>query len=152
MRKGWLRHIWMMTMVVALLAGCTAAPEATSTAAPSGENELAGTDWVLVSFGPADAPAAVIEGSEITLSFGEDGQATGSGGCNTYGGGYQVQNGTVAFSEVVRTLRACAEEDRTQQETRFFEALEMAGQYELAGDELTLWYDNGEGVMRWMRA
>ena len=42
---------------------------------------------------------------------------------------------------------ACADERVTEQEQRYFQALESAGRYELDGNQLRIWYDNGAGLL-----
>lgn len=108
-------------------------------AAASAENPLAGTRWELVAFG--DAP--VVKGSVVTLEFGDDGRAGGSGGCNRYGGEYRVDDGTLAFRELTRTLMACADEAATEQESRYLRALESATAFEVNGEGLTITCHDG---------
>ncbi|MGH7963539.1 MAG: META domain-containing protein, partial [Candidatus Binatia bacterium] len=106
------------------------------TASSSAESRLANTQWTLKSFGEAGAESPVIDGTAITLKFGADGRAGGSGGCNSYGSDYQVQDHTLAFSPIISTKRACLQEARTQQEQRYFQALESAGQFQLTENHL----------------
>jgi putative lipoprotein len=75
------------------------------------------------------------------------GQAGGTGGCNSYGGPYQVEAGTISFDQIIRTEIACADERITEQEQRYFEALESASRYELDGNQLRIWYDEGAGLL-----
>ncbi len=93
-----------------------------------------------------------MEGATITLKFEAENQFGGSGGCNSYSGQYQVEDGALLFSQIVSTLMACADERVTQQEQRYFQALEAAGQFELTADRLTIQYDGGRGVLNFVRA
>lgn len=120
--------------------------------APGQGNRLAGTSWQLVSFGLAGAETGLIEGSAITLEFSPDGRATGSGGCNSYGGEYQVQDHTLSFGPIVSTKMACADPNVMQQEQQYFQALQTAGQFELAGDHLTIRYSEGREVLNFVPA
>jgi heat shock protein HslJ len=113
---------------------------------------LANTQWRLVAFGVPDAQAPAIEGSSITLQLGGDGRITGSGGCNTYGGNYQAQGNTITFSEIISTMRACADEAVTRQEKRYFEALGSAASYELVADHLRIAYAEGHGVLEFVKS
>lgn len=140
-------------------SGWTLAPAAAITPAaaqatvtPDSEAGLANSQWRLVSFGAPGAETPVIEGSTVTLEFGAGSQAGGSGGCNSYGGEYQVQGGALSVSQIVSTLMACVDERVTQQEQQYFQALEAAGRFELAADQLTIWYDDGQGVLNFVRA
>jgi putative lipoprotein len=87
-----------------------------------------------------------VDGSTITLML-AGGQAGGSGGCNSYGGTYQVDGNSITFGEMTRTEMACLEEGVTEQEQRFFEALETASEYRVEGDQLHITYDGGNGLM-----
>jgi heat shock protein HslJ len=147
----------LLTIVLMLSACAPAATEVTTpTVEPTGpssdENSLANTQWTLVSFGIADAENPIVEGSAITLEFKADGQAGGSGGCNSYGGAYQVQGNTLSFSQINSTLMACADEKMMQQEQQYFQALESAGQFELTDDHLTISYNNGQAVLNFVKA
>lgn len=152
-----MKHTKRLLLVLAFtLAACapiTAPPTPTPplAAPPGAVSELAGTRWTLVSYGTPGAETPVVEGSEVTLVFQEDGQAAGSGGCNSYGGLYQVENGVLSFGEVVSTLMACVDEQVMAQEQRYFQALQTAGRYELSADQLTIHYDDGQGVLNFVR-
>ena len=107
---------------------------------------LENTHWSLVSFGAPGAETPLIVGSTITLQL-ADGQAGGLGGCNSYGGTYELEDGNISFDEITRTLKACADERVTEQEQRYIEALESAGSYELDGNRLRISYDDGGGLL-----
>lgn len=132
----------------------TAEPEETATAAPTAPVEagvLAGTNWELVSFGPAGAEADVVAGSTVTLLFDTSGQAGGNGGCNSYGGAYEVAGSDISFGEIVSTLMACADDAVMDQEAQYLAALHTAESFELDGDRLTITYDGGKSVLNFIR-
>lgn len=110
------------------------------------ETGLENTQWNLVSLGAPGAQQPLIEGSTITLML-AGGQAGGSGGCNSYGGTYQVEGNNISFGEITRTLRACADDRVTEQEDRYLQALETAGEYQIEGDQLQITYDGDHGLM-----
>jgi heat shock protein HslJ len=151
--------ILISALLIPVLAACTPPVEEQGTEIPATEvptvpgagNELANTQWKLESFGPASSPAPVLEGADITLGFDGAGQAGGSGGCNSYGGSYQVQEGVLSIGAINSTLRACVEESLNQQEGLYFQALQSAGRFELSPERLTLYYNNGEGVLVFVR-
>lgn len=125
------RTLWVVPVIALLIVGCgpvAVAPGATATptAPPGAADALAGTHWRLESFGAVGAESLVIAGSTLTLEFGVDGQAGGSAGCNSFGGKYQVRGDTLAFSEIVSTLRDCS--DRA-----VMEGATCAGQADLVG-------------------
>jgi len=120
-------------------------------ALPGTETGLENTQWNLISLGSPGAEQPLIEGSAITLML-AGGQAGGSGGCNSYGGTYRVDGNTITFDELIRTERACLEEGVTEQEQRYFQALETASEFQVEGDQLQITYDAGNGLLIFERA
>jgi len=106
-------------------------------------NPLAGTSWELDSYGVPGSEVTAVAGS-TTLNFLEDGQVGGSGGCNNYGGSYTAGENTIAFSQIISTLRACADNAVTRQEQAYFEALGSASSYAVSGSSLAMWYEGGK--------
>jgi len=124
----------------------------TPTPSEDGENSLVGTQWQLESFGPPAAEMLVVEGSMITLEFETAEQAVGSGGCNSYGGDYTVQGDTISFGQIVSTEIACLDQAVTEQEQRYFEALQTAGSFAQTAEQLTISYNNGQSVLNFVPA
>jgi META domain-containing protein len=108
---------------------------------------LSGTDWRLVSLGPAGAEAGLVAGTTVTLRFGEDGRASGSTGCNSYNGTYQVRGDSLTFSRLISTRRACLDQNANQQEQRFLSALGSANRFRLTSNRLTILSDRGRTVL-----
>jgi heat shock protein HslJ len=108
---------------------------------------LTGTDWRLVSLGPAGAEADIVAGTTVTLKFGDDGRASGSTGCNSYSGTYQVRGDSLTFGRLISTRRACLDQNANQQEQRFLSALEMANRFRLSANRLTILSDRGRNVL-----
>lgn len=130
-------------------------PESETPAAeePSEEaQELSGTAWNLESLGPAGSETEVMEETTIVLSFDSAQELGGTGGCNSYGAGYTVEDGMLVLGELVTTLIACDDQAVMDQELRYYEALRAAGEYELSEDELTIWYEDGESALHFTRA
>jgi heat shock protein HslJ len=101
------------------------------------------TAWQMVSIAGED----VVDGSELTLEFDLKGLAGGTGGCNTFSTAYSADGDTIAFEPVVSTRRACLDEALGQQEQAYFRALESAVAYEVADNQLTITYDDGEQLV-----
>jgi heat shock protein HslJ len=151
----------LMTFVAAALllaAACSPRVEATPssppapTLVPPEADGLAGTQWQLVSFGALGAEAPVVAGTSLTLAFDEQGQASGQGGCNSFGGQYKADSQTITFTALAQTLRACVDDSANQQEAKYMDALDSAGRYELAGGQLTIFYDGGASALHFVRA
>lgn len=133
--------------------GATPGPSATPTVGQTQGNadNLADTRWKLVSLGTGSEAVPVLLNSSVTLEFGADGKVSGQGGCNSYGGTYTVQDGSLKFGEIVSTLRACVDQTITEQEQRYLQALRGAQQYTLEGDSLTLSSSDNGDVLKFER-
>ncbi|MBD0324863.1 MAG: META domain-containing protein [Pyrinomonadaceae bacterium] len=131
-----------------LLAAQTTASAQTESS--SAESKLANTQWRLMSFGATGAESPVIEGTTITLKFGADGRAGGSGGCNSYGGGYRERGDNLSFNQIISTKRACLEQGANQQEQRYFTALESASKFKLSDNRLTLFHGDGQSALNFV--
>ena len=119
-------------VLTVLLAAC-----ATQSAA------LLDTEWVLISLNGS----ALIEGKEITLSFGEA-SLKGSGGCNTYGGSYTASKDSLHLSGVYATEMACMEpKGIMEQEKAYLEALNAAARYRVDGDRLEVYDEAGTQIL-----
>jgi heat shock protein HslJ len=102
---------------------------------------LAGATWTLVSYGAPEAPVVVIPEAPITAIFSETGVG-GSSGCNSYGGAFLYNSGTLTISGIVSTLMACAENIMAQ-ETAYVTALSTATSYQIVGGQLIIAYPGG---------
>lgn len=124
----------MLIASVGLAGLCAACASATHAAAGS----IAANDWHLVELGntaaiPADAAR------RPTIRFSPDSaRASGSGGCNSYGGTAVINGASLRVSRVISTKRACVDQALNQQETRFFSALETVDRFAISADTLRL--------------
>jgi len=98
-------------------------------------------------------PGAV-EGIEWTLVGGMGqtlllggGNASGSGGCNRFAGGYALEDGRLSFEPLASTRMAC-EPALMQAESDFFAALGRTAQASLADGELILADAAGAELLR----
>ena len=105
---------------------------------------LPGTVWYLTAMGPVSNPAPAVPGHLVTIEFGTDNTAGGSAGCNSYGGTYQVQDGTITFSNLNSTLMACEDAALMDQETRYLIALSTAGGLALTNGQLLIFYGEAQ--------
>lgn len=110
------------------------------------ENSLDNSHWRLVSFGDLGSEQLPVEGSLVTLIL-ANGQAGGYGGCNSYGGTYQVEGDSLTFGEMVRTERACEDERITEQEGRYLQALESVARLERTDNFLVLSDTDGNALL-----
>ena len=116
-----IRSAFILILALFMLATCSHA-----NAPLSGE-------WKLVSLNGAP----VVEGTHISLNFG-DGQASGSAGCNSYGGAFESDGAEIDFDGLTMTLMACTDAGVMAQEGAYLAALEAVESFEMNGEQLVL--------------
>ncbi len=85
-------------------------------AAPSPTPEaLTGGEWRVEDIGGR----GVIDTARTTIAFDEQGRITGSGGCNSYSGSYELAGDVLTFGPVAATRKACVPAV-SDQEHKFF--------------------------------
>lgn len=136
--------------VLAILALLSFAAVAQSQTLSTDQRVMTGTEWRLVSFGPTGSETNLVAGTTVTLKFGEDGRASGSTGCNSYGGTYQVRGDNISFGRLISTKRACLDQNANQQESRFLSALEAANRFRLSSNRLTILSDRGRNALNFI--
>lgn len=127
----------LLTVLFFTLAACagdaTPAPSPTPGAAADPQASPVGS-WVLRTVN-GQAPVGP---TPPTLDIKPDGQAGGTGGCNSYGSQATISGAEITFAPAISTLMACADNNAMQQESAFFKALETVRRFQIAGAELTL--------------
>jgi putative lipoprotein len=108
-------------------------------ACASGSNSpaLVGTTWKLTAYGPVASPNPAVEGSDASVVFNSDGTVTGNGGCNGFGGDYELKEDQLTFGPLVSTLMAC-EDPRMDQESAVTQVLFETASYKIDGNTLTI--------------
>jgi len=97
-------------------------------------SELESTTWVLNTLNN-NRP---IDDIQLTIHF-EDGQISGSAGCNSYGSSYRIKGDAISFSGLFSTEMACMEpEGIMEQERIYLELLHSATRFELVDGVLTI--------------
>lgn len=108
----------------------------------TGGDPLNGTTWELYSIGRYSP----IAGSKTTIRF-EDGQVSGLGGCNQYGGEYKSSNQSLSFSALYMTEMACmSPEGIMDQESAYLQFLGDARSFKLVNDQLQISRSDGEAL------
>lgn len=120
-----------------------AAALALAACASTGDSaSLEGTLWELESYRNTDGETVdAIPGSGARIEF-QDGQASGTSGCNNFFGPYEVDGNSITIGPLGATLMACPG-PLGEQEFGYLAALGSAETYEISGDTLTL--SDGEG-------
>jgi len=111
------------------------------------QNKLVDTRWNLESFGKNGSESGLISGTSITLQFGGDGRASGSSGCNSYGGTYTVTGDTLTFGQMISTMRACVDPKANEQEQNYLGALRSTNKFSLSDDRLSITYDGDRSTL-----
>lgn len=99
---------------------------------PDLQPPLKDTEWRLVALGQPGSMHPALANKEVTLAFVGDSEASGSAGCNGYGGSYESGlGGTLTFSDLVHTEMYCVEPGVMDQEQFFLSTLQAAENYEV---------------------
>jgi heat shock protein HslJ len=134
------QHKFLVILGALLFLGLSAC----STAGPATTDPLEGTSWELLAY----AGTPILEGTTITASFGK-GEVNGSGGCNVFGGIYQVEGSKIEMDALTMTLTACIEpEGVMDQESAVLGFLQDADTFEVdAEGQLLIYRADGEALV-----
>jgi heat shock protein HslJ len=110
---------------------------------------LAGTSWDVTGFNNGkEAFVSPIAGTRLTMTFGADGNLSGSAGCNTYTATATITGSTVAIGPPAATRRLCAQPQGVMdQEQQFLRALPTARFLRLEGSGLEMRTEVNAGAM-----
>jgi len=94
--------------------------------------------WKLVTLEGQKVTMAPNQEREIYFMLKTDqNRVTGFAGCNTFNGTYTLEKGQrIRFSPLAATLKACPDVDA--KESEFFKIFELADNYSISGDTLSL--------------
>lgn len=94
--------------------------------------------WKLVRLGGQEVRMAQNQEREIFITLKTDqNRVTGFAGCNTFNGTYTLEKGQrIHFSPMAASLKACP--DVAVNESEFFQVFELADNYSIKGDTLSL--------------
>ncbi len=126
--------VWLRILTVALVAGTAVACAklATSQTEAKSLTDLAGSEWGLEG---QDAPF---------VKFGSNGEMNGNGGCNSFGGSYELNGERLIIGPIMSTKKACFG-DVMKQESVFFKSLQKAHHIEVTHLKLIIFdADNNE--------
>jgi heat shock protein HslJ len=102
--------------------------------------DLAGSSWDVISYNNGKgAVVSVIIGTEISANFGEDGQLTGSAGCNDYFAPYETGGDEITIGLPGATEKFCSEPDGImEQEQAYLAALQTAATYNIQAADMDM--------------
>jgi heat shock protein HslJ len=104
---------------------------------------LENTYWKATAIG--DRPARVADNipEPHLLLHPADSRASGSTGCNSFSGSYQLSGDSLRFGKLISTLRACVDPELNRQERAFLDALGATRAWQVTGDTLVLSGETG---------
>jgi heat shock protein HslJ len=86
------------------------------------------------------------DGTNVTAKF-ENGEVSGSAGCNSYGGKYSASGSKVSMKDLVSTMMACDGQGVMDQESAFLQAMGQAASYTVNNGSLEVKNSNGETIL-----
>jgi copper homeostasis protein (lipoprotein) len=109
-------------------------------------SEIENNYWKLTRLG--DQPAPVLEGRrEPHLVFHSgDGRVTGTGGCNQFSGGYEIEGASISFGMMAMTMMACP--DGMDVDAALLAALEKTASFRKTAHHLDLIDAEGSTIAR----
>jgi heat shock protein HslJ len=109
--------------------------------------ELVGSAWQLRSYmNRAGTVVSVLSATQPTATYSADGQVTGCGGCDMFGGPFQSTAATLSIATFASTCMAC-DEPVMDKEADYFAGLQMYSTYRLEHSRLELFDDSGATLM-----
>ena len=111
--------------------------------AGAGSARLEGTYWRLVRIGERPVTALAKPAELHLLLDGNGRRVSGSGGCNRFVGGYELDGDRITFTNLAPTRMSCPEATMLQ-ERAYFGALSPAGRWRIDGNRLELYGPGGD--------
>jgi putative lipoprotein len=113
------------------------------TSANTSSVTLVGSAWTVEDINGG----GIIDNSNVTISFTQDGKISGSGGCNFYSGNYEASDKILnVVGGVALTQKACAPA-LMKQDQKLLTVLQQAQSYSINNDSLTIVSKNGRTIM-----
>ena len=123
-----------------------AAVMTTAASALAQTEPLAGSEWR-----PTEIEGTTIaDDAGIFLRFASDGKVQGSGGCNNFTGSYEIDGEAISVGPLAATRMMCPG-PVSDNEDRFFAALQKVAQFERERIHLTLKDDEGNVVVEFIQ-
>lgn len=124
----------LITGVIILVSGMAALTACQTIGSP-----LEDYKWVLVQYGESAGIKQVIADTEVYAFFdSRDKTVTGSGGCNIFGGKYEVDGLTLKVSDIFQTTLSCGGEKYIQ-ESVFLNIMKNAENFEMERGQLIIY-------------
>lgn len=136
------------TLMLLTTAACgDGSSAAGSSSPPSDSADLRGTTFLSVEVTEAGSPKELVRGTQISLTFTDDGQIGASAGCNYISGKVALSGGRLRVGQTGTTLMGCPP-GLGEQEQWLTALLEATPTWALAEDTLTLTAGSTQIVLR----
>jgi heat shock protein HslJ len=106
------------------------------------QSPLSGRSWHLTSYWTGETAVSVIEKTDPIIAFTDDGQISGTSGCNIFFGNYDLADGRLTIRKIESTNMTSISEVLNQEEA-FFTLLLKTDAYRIDGDRLRLFDASG---------
>ncbi|WP_137724351.1 META domain-containing protein [Prescottella subtropica] len=139
---------WTLTNDVLTLSSPGVTIELADKKTTDPDRPVIGTTWTVDTLISADAimSSQAIETAAATLTIGQDGQVSGSSGCNRFSGPVTVGDSTITFGPLASTKMACADEAVAEVERSVLHVLDGEVTYAVDGPTMRLTKADGTGL------
>jgi heat shock protein HslJ len=138
---------WAAALAAVVTVTMTATGCARDGVPGAGGDPLAGRAFLSESVTQDGAPVSLVDGTRISLRFGDDGNLTADAGCNTLFAEVSTAGGRLTTTGVGSTEMGC-DQPRHAQDSWLATLLSDGPAWELAGDRLTLTRDTTVLILR----
>lgn len=130
---------------ILIAAGCTG-----NSPGPAGL-QLDGTGWTLTDYVSGGTSVVALNGTTVTMVFGDNGQITGSAGCNHYFASYGMKGTTITIGQAGSTEMYCTAPGVMEQESAYLALLGRAASVTAGNDRLTFADATGTTILSFAR-
>ncbi len=135
----------MILITLLIAAGCTG-----KSPVPSGLS-LDGTGWTLTGYVSNGTSLQPLNGTTVTMVFGDAGQITGSAGCNHYFARYDMKGTAVTIGQAGSTEMYCAAPGVMEQESTYLVLLGKVASVTAGNTSLTFTDAKGSTILSFAR-
>lgn len=135
----------MILIPLLVAAGCT------NTSPVPSDLSLNGTGWTLTGYVSNGTSLHPLNGTTVTLVFGNAGQITGSAGCNHYFASYGIKGTTVTIGQAGSTEMYCTAAGVMEQESTYLALLGRAASVTAGNDTLAFADATGMTILTFAR-
>ena len=118
---------------------------------PNETVRLNGTLWHLTGYVFNGTPAQVLNGTSITLNFGDEGHIYGSAGCNQYQASCDVNGTAITTGDISTTMILCEPPGIMTQEGSYLTLLKSAKTYSIDSNRLSLLDGKGATILSFLK-